>query len=335
MAQDNKEQHIKVSHSLNCRRFHYYSQCQKLAKKALSEAVRTLRSKGFHVRKMREKDVGYISSDWLIAAKDHLLARIETNISEFGHNQSFMLEFYQDATPTGHCNGAVYDRDTLKKAPYLIQKRFFLLQRQLATALVKMGAKYQIGEDVGSKSAYARIMKSIYSSNHYKSELGHADMGGSHNRLSGEGKLLCHGQNVWFRDPKGRWMKGRAFYDLNNMWHVMYSPYDYCKLSSKQIFVDKPDDLREKSNSRLRERRLQELLSDAVRRMDFIRAEKLKHLVFKGEMYRIWSTKHGGEWWRTQSAGYASSEIDAGLFMKEEAQRLCKNRDYLTMKKAG
>lgn len=45
------------------------------------------------------------------------------------------------------------------------------------------------------------------------------------------------------------------------------------------------------------------------------------------KQFLIWSNEHGA-WWRANSCGYTTAVAGAGVYTKEEAEKICKNANH-------
>lgn len=141
------------------------------------------------------------------------------------------------------------------------------------------------------------------------------------NRESSDGVMLEHGQRVYFFDWHGRICTGQALYNINNMWWVVTGKYDYTNEASFKLYANLPSNFRVKRNSERRRKRLEGLLADAVKRMDFQRATVLRDIVFpKGErLFVVWHRGHQC-YHRSNFQGYANDLVDAGRFTADEVK---------------
>lgn len=141
--------------------------------------------------------------------------------------------------------------------------------------------------------------------------------GMTYNVRSSDGHRLEHGMAIWTTDNKGRWVRGTAMYNINNMWWVVLGRYSYTNQSAGEIFVQRPDYPRIKVNQRLRRTRLEALLSTAVKKMDFLRADVLKRLLWPADEKLYFIVKDDA-YFRPNYSGYTTNPIDAGRYTKEE-----------------
>jgi hypothetical protein len=100
-----------------------------------------------------------------------------------------------------------------------------------------------------------------------------------YNRKSGDNLPIHHKQRVWFSDYDGRICTGIAYYNINNMWWIITGKYDVRNISSGSIFVNQPKDIRKKRNDKLRKRRLEDLMDEAVKELKFERAAELRDIL--------------------------------------------------------
>lgn len=143
--------------------------------------------------------------------------------------------------------------------------------------------------------------------------------GMTYNRKSGDGVMLDHGQRVWFFDGKGRACEGTALHHINNMWWVITGRYDYRNLACYELFVRPPENLRKKRNVRQRRKRLEGLLADAAKAMNFERAAVLRDILFADNepLFVVWHDEHKS-YHRAGFCGYAKDLADAGKFKRSE-----------------
>ncbi|MCV4285046.1 hypothetical protein [Pseudomonas capsici] len=142
----------------------------------------------------------------------------------------------------------------------------------------------------------------------------------SHNVKSGDGQNLDHGQTVWLTDSKGRWQRGTAFYNTNNMWWVLLGPYSYTNKACFELFTTQPERPDLKVNHARRRSRLESLMSQAASKLDFKRAETLKNILFPPQesLYMIWSDNHGGAYFGPGGSGYTTDTNKAGKYTRAE-----------------
>ena len=102
----------------------------------------------------------------------------------------------------------------------------------------------------------------------------------SSNLKSADGHMPEHGQTAWFTDYEGRWQRGTALYNINNMWWVVTGPYSYTNECCSELYVCPPEHPRVKVNQARRRKRLESLMTQAAAKLDFKRAETLKNVLF-------------------------------------------------------
>lgn len=105
---------------------------------------------------------------------------------------------------------------------------------------------------------------------------------GSWRRTDADGALVTHGAVRWFRDSKGRLLRGRVYGGINGNWTVVYGPgqRDYTQRQANELFACPPGYMPRKATpARLRKGRLERLLSDAVEKQNFERAAVLRDIL--------------------------------------------------------
>jgi len=191
------------------------------------------------------------------------------------------VQFFQNVHQVQNPNGGRYDFDKLARMPFLLRKRAQLEMNKVRELLVsKFGASVTKGDvplpHPNRSTAVEFIEARNRGSGHFKAELGHADWYADYNRQTGDRQLLTHGTPVYFRDRKGRWACGVAYYNLNNMWWVAVGKYEVRNLCSTDLFVRPPLNVRLKANLALSIKRVATLIKEAVAAEDFLRAQQLK-----------------------------------------------------------
>lgn len=233
------------------------------------------------------------------------------------------VEFWSETAEQVNRHGRRYDTDRLRRMHYLDRLRVELEFLRIA-AWLKTIAPVTINRHPDrDMPAMARIEKSYAESWHKDKDLGRPVCEFDHNRKSADSSLLEHGQTVWFPDRKGRIVRGTTYYNINNMWWVVAGGQLYNE-GSHALFTSPPAELRSKRNERARRRRLEEELALATRRMQFMRAETLKSILFGSDAtFMIWA-RDKNAYYRAQYAGYTTDVISAGKYTRAEAERECR-----------
>lgn len=233
-------------------------------------------------------------------------------------------------TPTRPDNGGRYESDKEACMPYVLRLEMERTRRRIRDYLLNVFTEYsfeQKNRSIYSKplqlTAMERIEQRYAESCHFKGKdfAGYVAKGGgmSYNLKSGDGQVLEQGQRVWLTDSKGRWLQGTAFYNINNMWWVALGRYDYTNKSCSELRVTRPDEPRIKQNARLRRRRLEALLADAVTKMDFERAALLRDITFgkSPQLFAVFHEEHGA-YHCSGFCGYTKDLTRAGKFSAAE-----------------
>lgn len=284
-----------------------------------AELIRRMRGRGWSIRRNPEIHQRHrcISADYRDGARGTLRCAIEI------HGRNVKVEFWSAASKQSNQNGRRYDFDKMKRMPKLDRLRVELEFRRIIAWLETIAPVKVERRDEQDMPAMARIEKGYAKSWHKDKDLGRPVCNYDSNRKSADGLMLEHGQTVWMPDYHGRILRGTTFYNINNMWWVIAGGRLFNK-ACFEIFSAMPADLRRKRNDRARRRRLEEELQVAVRRMNYLRAQILKTIIFGTEQtYMIWA-RDNHAYYRAQYAGYSSDTAGAGRYTRAEAEAECK-----------
>lgn len=287
-----------------------------VGRSAFGATIRALRSRGWTIGADPEtkKRCPTLSRDTRAGRKGdfRLWAQWHPAYSEFS--------FWAVTWPIDNRSGPRYDFNKRQRLEYLDRLRFSLEIKAICTALSSMADVTFEDRSLKPRLARDAIEQHIRTSWHYKPEFGRADWHCDGNRTSADKELLNHGQTVYFAGRDGRVRRGRAFYNLNNMWWVQVSPFEYTNKSCFELWAHAPDDLRTKRNERVRRAKLERLLAEALTASNYDRAKELHRILFgEQRVYRIWSRKNDA-FYAPNYSGYSSSESHAGRYTKEEAE---------------
>lgn len=277
---------------------------------------------------------------WSISADPHILRHYRslsknTRLAQRGDMRAEIqltgrvvkLEFWATTWPLDNRNGPRYNFRKLERMNYLDRLRFALEVRrvigwleQIAAVTVKDGNAQRPGR--GRVTALEAIETDYASSWHRDKDLGRPVPGPyARNYTSAEGEAIKQGSTVWFAQRDGRINRGAAYYNLNNMWWVVFGRYARTNLGAHELYCQPPTNLRVKRNDRVRRGRLEQELATATRRMDFKRAETLKSILFGDQApWMIWARDHDA-YYRANYAGYTTDTISAGRYTHDEALR--------------
>ncbi|WP_189370652.1 hypothetical protein [Tateyamaria omphalii] len=215
---------------------------------------------------------------------------------------------------------------------YLDRQRFTMLTRKIIRLFERKSRVAITDRTDATKrklTAMQLIEKSYADSWHRDKVAGHPICTQMRNATSADAYSLTHGGEVWTTDVKGRIIKGRAFYNINNMWWVVLNRYERVNRANFELFVGQPDRLREKRNHRLRVKSIERAMRAAAANGDTARAEVLKRLrLGGGEPCRIWSRKEKA-YYGTGFSGYQTSRAEAGIYTREEAENECRRVPHI------
>lgn len=155
------------------------------------------------------------------------------------------LEFYQEIN-TINRNGGQYDFDKLLLMPYLLKCQFLVELKHIRTLLNSLG--YADHSDHVFKTANDKIKYDFVRSWHHPQETMdfnlkdlHGQTTGAYNSTDKDGKTIRNGDIKYFRDHKGRLMRGVAYHNINNMWWLLINRYEYRNLANFELFDLTPE----------------------------------------------------------------------------------------------
>lgn len=247
------------------------------------------------------------------------------------------FQMWQDVANGENPNGGRYDFDKEQRMPYLLLLEMKRTRNRLRNYLCNVFSGYEFNSSKRDGRSEKRgpdgltameYVKACYESScHFKGDTGTYEITDC-NRKSADGQLIQHGQRVYYPDFKGRICVGNAYYNINNMWWVVSGKYGVSNEASFYLYVNNPGCLRIKRNKRLRRQQLEAKLSQAVKAMDFQRAQVFKEILFPGDepLYLIWHKGHSA-WFAPNFSGYRNSANDAGKYTREELDRYLEEND--------
>lgn len=248
--------------------------------------------------------------------------------------RTIKFEMWQGVnTPTRPDHGGRYEHNKEGCMPYVLRLEMERTRRRIRDYLCNVFAGYVFEEKSRStfrkpleQTALEQIQDHYAESWHFKGDMAdYLKRNGyerlpSYNAMSRDGVMIEHGQRVWFYDEyTGRMKTGTAYYNINNMWWVVTGKYDYTNIHNGAIYTSCPGDPRVKNNDRIRRKRLEDELANAIKAMNFKRAETLKNILFPTNepLYLILNKKER-IYFAPNYCGYRSSPIDAGKYTRAE-----------------
>ncbi|KOX55111.1 hypothetical protein ADL19_13500 [Streptomyces purpurogeneiscleroticus] len=264
-----------------------------------------------------------ISPSYRLAARGDMRAEIRVS------GRVVELKWWSERSPSENRNGPRYGFDQRKRMPYLDGLRFELERRRILAWLSERAdvvprqarqQDFRCGRGRGELSAADYIQARYATDWHTDKQLGRP-RSQDYDRKSGDGdgSLVEHGARVWFRDRKGRIGTGIAHSDGGSRWMIVTGSYSITWASSFEIYTRCPLDLRRKRNERERRKRLEGEMAKAIARMNFLRAETLRKILFGAELtYGIWAVDKEA-FYCPNYAGYITDRISAGRYTWDEA----------------
>lgn len=266
-----------------------------------------------------------ISRNCKVARKGHLKAHVEIC------GRSCEVTFWSDAARRDNPHGQRYDFDKFDRMPYLDQKRF-LLERQKILDWLTAQCRATITRPVSRRShktALDYIAAQYAESWHSDKALGRPVCKYDYNARAADGGAVTHGCTVWFRGQDGRWRRGQAFYNINNMWWVVENRFRWTNLACFELYLRQPANLREKRNDRSRRRALERELKHALQASDYLRADVVNRILFGDDApHYIWSRKNDA-YYGTDYSGYTKSQLNAGRYTRAEAEAECRRVPHI------
>lgn len=232
------------------------------------------------------------------------------------------FEMWQDVTPSENKNGGRYDFDKEKRMPYVQRLEMERTRRRIRDYLCNVFEGYTFAQPrphmgLMGITAEEKAWHDRQTSGHYKPKLDHAEISMKENAIARDGGTIAHGARVWAIDHTGRIITGTAYYSLNNNWQIVTGRYGLTTKHTGEIFTTRPDDLRTKRNERQRRQRLEDLMAQAVKAMDFDRAKVLKGILWP-EPEPLFHIIKEGAYFRPNYSGYTNDAVDAGKYTKAE-----------------
>ncbi|WEK05726.1 MAG: hypothetical protein P0Y65_05585 [Candidatus Devosia phytovorans] len=237
------------------------------------------------------------------------------------------VEVWATTWPIDNRNGPRYDFRKLSRMAYLDRLRVLLEHRRIVEWLrgrTDVTVKdLNAGRVCRGASTALKFIHDGYDESWHRDKIAGRPLPGPYvrNFTSADGLSIEHGSTVWFAHTDGRIHRGTAYYNLNNMWWVVCGPYVLRNLGAHELFCNAPANLRAKHNQRQRRLKLEAELSSAVRRMDFVRADQLKRILFgNAAPWMIYARDHNA-YYRANYSGYTTDTISAGRYTRDEAEK--------------
>lgn len=251
----------------------------KHARPSFHQALNLLRGMGFEVT----NDERYRS-----IRKSHLFGVHASGLRFYAevYPRGWRIEFYQNIVHENP-NGGRYDFSKLRKMPYLIRLRFWLCLRRVIALLRSFGMEDHTTPERGDFCALDMIRWHITVDNrwHFKGGDPLVDWrpDSPYNMKDRDGKTIEPGQVKWFYsswNPRGALMRGRVYYNLNNMWWVVLNERDYTNLASHELFDWTPETPRRRPlNPEQLRKKLEQEQCIAVKAANYERAIVLRDLL--------------------------------------------------------
>lgn len=242
---------------------------------------------------------------WTVSPSTHIFTSNNARYCKKGDLQadlriggrSISLEFFQNVNaPDRPDHGGRYQFEKEKHMPYVLRLEMERTRRRVRDYLCNVFTGYEFEpEDVRSPNPDPLAYFNDKWDMEYDKKRGvhrfHRGADGwpsdkelsSWSRTDKDGAQLNHGDVRWYRDQKGRLLRGRVYGGINGMWLFVYGPgrRDFAQDNASRFFsYQEGKTPRKLVDARLRIGRLKHELAAAVAQMDFKRAEVLKHVLY-------------------------------------------------------
>lgn len=173
----------------------------------------------------------------------------ETTVHPWARGGLMKMEFFQNVV-FENPHGGRYDFDREEKMPYLIRLRY----QAVTTFLAKFWRSYGIVDDsapsLRSLSALERVRWWMQTSGHWRGQElleWEPREQESYNWKDRDGQRVRPGQVKYFYSHRGRLMRGRVYWSLNNMWRVVLNAREVTSVASFHLFDLAPGTPRRRS----------------------------------------------------------------------------------------
>ncbi|MDA2448529.1 hypothetical protein PDQ37_25425 [Bacillus cereus] len=186
-----------------------------------------MRERGWFIQTDQEtlEDYPCIAKHYFEGKKGDLLFKSKKYPAGFG------IEFYQEIN-TINRSGGYYDFNKLELMPYLIRCSFNVEVNHIRKVFEKDG--YEEKSEPIFKNSKEKVMHKIKKSCHYSEDK--TDRQPDYNATDKDKKRLRDGQVKYFRDHKGRLMRGTVYHNINNMWWVVINDFSYTNKGCFELF---------------------------------------------------------------------------------------------------
>ena len=289
--------------------------------------IRRMRARGWKVTPDPNtlKNYRCISPNHKLGRKGDLRAHIEIS------GRQCSVEFWSVSARRENPLGPKYDFDKFERMSYLDRQRFLLERRKICAWLTSIA---DVTEHEGTQRKDFRLANDFISAQyanswHSDKTLGRPICTQSRNAKSADGETIEHASTVWFRGRDGRWRRGTAYYNINNMWWVVQNKFEFRNMAAFELHCRQPLNLRDKRHERARRLRLESEISKAIHASNYVRAEALTRILFGDQApHFIWSRKRDA-YYAPLSSGYSSNILHAGRYSRSEAEAECRRVPHI------
>lgn len=195
------------------------------------------------------------------------------------------IDFWENVTDhtADNSNGGRYVFDKESKMPYRQLCRFRATKLKIITFLTTYH-DYTVMENARplfpKRHTGLELVQQDYDESCHRdgSDIWNANLQRicEYNAKSADGHQIEHGSMIWTRNYHGRWVYGRAMYNINNMWWVLSGKWDRYNKANFEIYTEKPADLNVRVSREKATRSLESKIKKAVDNKDFLLAHKFQ-----------------------------------------------------------
>ena len=213
----------------------------------LDKLLDFMKERGFDIGRDPEIEEYYssLSKDYWYGIKKDLEFKAKR------YPRGFSIEFFQNINFENR-NGGEYDFDKFDKAPYLIrlmwiketEKMAECIQGIIPDAIDETDNEYKNSEDKVKNHLVESWHKPQKDMNFKLSDLDGATCEGNYNNTDRDGKTIYNGEIKYFRDYRGRLIRGKVYHNINNMWWVILNDTDYTNVADFKLFDPTEEDFK-------------------------------------------------------------------------------------------
>jgi hypothetical protein len=209
----------------------------------------------FNFMKQRGFSIGRdprIQEHYKAINKDHWRGRKgDLEFKAHRYPRGFSIDFFQNIN-IENVNGGEYDSNKFRKAPYLVRLNWIIETKKMGEFLEELGIENnsEVETKYSEDSVKAHLVKSWHKPqkdmNFKLKDLDGTTDESSCNNTDRDKKTIYNGQVKYFRDRRGRLVRGKVYHNINNMWWVILNDTEYTNEASFLLFDATENDFKER-----------------------------------------------------------------------------------------